>query len=234
MSTSPAQLVQLARGAGFSAGQARIMAAIALAESGGNAGAVGDVSLANSTWGPSIGLWQIRSLHAHRGTGKERDAQILTDPARNAQSARIIYGQQGYRAWSVYSSGAYAKHLAAVDAAVTTPAAPPRQLGDPGGRGEAGPIVTGSGVIPVVGEKVQDAAGGVLGGLDAVGAFFGALGQRGTWVRVLQVVGGSGMVVAGLTLLGKDVAGAAVKVAADVVPAGRAAKAAGAVASAAK
>lgn len=218
------QLFALARGVGFSEDQAVTMAAIALAESGGNTLAVGDVSLANGTWGPSIGLWQIRSLNAQRGTGKERDAAILTDPKSNAQSARIIFGSQGFSAWSVYSSGAYGKHLPAARAAKGfTPT-----TGD-----KVRDAVLLNGPVDKVGDVVEGAAGGVLGGLDAVGAFFGTLGQRGTWVRVLQVVGGAGLVVGGLAFLGKDVAGAAVKVAADVVPAGRAVKAAGAVAKAA-
>lgn len=227
----PLELYRLARGVGFSHDQAQLMAAIALAESGGNANAVGDQNLVSGTWGPSIGLWQIRSLHAQRGTGKERDGSRLTDPAFNARSARIVYESQGFRAWSVYSSGAWAKHAKAVSAAVgksdggAVPGVP--DVFDLPGVDRPGDVVG------VVGAGVATAGTGVLGGLDAIGAFFGALGQRGTWVRVLQVVGGSGLVVGGLAFLGKDVAGAAVKVAADVIPAGRAAKAAGSLAKAA-
>lgn len=227
----PAALYNLARGVGFSPDQAKLMAAIALAESGGNTNAVGDQNLVSGTWGPSIGLWQIRSLHAQRGTGKERDGSRLTDPSFNARSARIIYESQGFRAWSVYSSGAWAKHSKAVTDALGKSdggALPgvPDVFDLPG-------VNTPRDVVDSIGKGAELAGGGVLGGLDAIGAFFGTLGQRGTWVRVLQVVGGSGLIVGGLAFLGKDVAGAAVKVAADVVPAGRAVKAAGSLAKAA-
>lgn len=222
------ELVALARGAGFSQTQARTMAAIALAESGGNPGAVGDQSLANATWGPSIGLWQIRSLNAQRGTGKERDATRLTDPTFNARAARIIFGQQGFGAWSVYSSGSYKSKLAALDASgqsgiplLYNPSLPAGKDGNgsptPGG-------VLGLDPTTAVGGAVAGAGGGLLTGLDAVGGFFATLGKRGTWVRVLQVVGGTGMVVSGLLLLGRDTVMQAASGVADVVPVGKALK----------
>lgn len=221
------RLVALAQGAGFSTSQARIMAAVALAESGGNPAAVGDQSLADSTWGPSIGYWQIRSLRAHTGTGKERDATRLTDPAFNARSARIIFGQQGYRAWTVYRTGAYGRHLPLVDQALGT-----KLEGDGGAIGGVPDPFDLPGVDNL-GDVAGKAGAGVLGGLDAIGSFFGALGQRGTWVRVLQVVGGTGLVVGGLAFLGTDIARPVLNAAADVLPAGKAVKAAGAVTKAA-
>lgn len=224
-----AELFALAKGAGFSGAQARIMAAIALGESGGNPAAIGDEQLVNGTWGPSIGLWQIRSLHAHRGTGKERDATRLTDPRANAAAARIIYGQQGYRAWTVYNTGAYGKHLRAVDAALDGKAGLPGQPNYV----PAGGLLKPGNVVDAVGGGVVDAGKGVLSGLDAVGGFFGALGSQSTWVRVLQVVGGAGLVAGGLVLLGKDVAGPIASAAADVIPQARAVKVAGAAAKAA-
>lgn len=111
MSLSPSAVYQLARSAGFPASQAAIMVAIAGGESGWNPNAVGDVGLADDTWGPSIGLWQIRSLRSQTGTGRERDASRLKDPAFNARAARIVYQQQGFRAWSVYTSGRYLSYL---------------------------------------------------------------------------------------------------------------------------
>jgi hypothetical protein len=59
--------------------------------------------------------------------------------------------------------------------------------------------------IEQAGDVIGSAAGGVLGGLDAVGAFFGAMGERSTWIRVLQVVGGAALVTAGVVIVGKGV-----------------------------
>ena len=56
---------------------ATVATAIARAESGLNPNAVGDEDKVDVRWGPSIGLWQIRSLHSHTSTGKPRDASRL-------------------------------------------------------------------------------------------------------------------------------------------------------------
>jgi hypothetical protein len=41
----------------------------------------------------------------------------------------------------------------------------------------------------------------------AIGGFFDGLGRRSTWVRVLQVAGGFGLVVGGAAIIGKGLAG---------------------------
>lgn len=114
-----AQVARHAGAAGF-AGEALVTAvAIARAESGWRPGAVGDVGLQTGVWGPSIGLWQIRSLNAQRGTGLPRDASRLTDPAFNARAAWAISGQgSNWRPWTVYKTGAYRAYLPAARAAV--------------------------------------------------------------------------------------------------------------------
>lgn len=113
MSTlSPAQIYKLATDAGLSAPAATTATAIALAESGGRTDAQGDVGLEDATWGPSVGLWQIRSLKAQSGTGQDRDATRLTDPAFNAKAMAHISGAgKNFGPWSTYKSGAYKKHL---------------------------------------------------------------------------------------------------------------------------
>lgn len=115
-------VAQHARAAGFS-GEALVTAlAVAQAESGWNASAVGDTGLVDAKWGPSIGLWQIRSLNAEQGTGKTRDQLALFDPTFNARSAYAISsGGTNWRPWSVFTSGAYKKHLSAARSAVTDP-----------------------------------------------------------------------------------------------------------------
>lgn len=106
-----AQVYGLARGAGWDPAGAVLMVAIGFAESGLRTDARGDVGIQTSTWGPSIGIWQIRSLKADTGTGRPRDASRLTDPHFNASAARSIFKSQGLTAWSTYSNGAYRQFL---------------------------------------------------------------------------------------------------------------------------
>lgn len=114
------EVYKLCRRAGFNHANAKIASAIAMCESGGftkdgkpaaNFDAVGDVELANDKWGYSYGGFQIRSLRAHKGTGKIRDEDLLLRPLFNAKSARAIKLGQGWSAWSVYNSGAYKAYL---------------------------------------------------------------------------------------------------------------------------
>lgn len=98
--------------------------AIAIAESGLDPGAIGDVALETPEWGPSVGLWQVRSLVSERGTGAERDGDRLTDPAFNAASAAAISaGWTNFKPWSTFVSGEYTAHLAKVQAAIPLDAA---------------------------------------------------------------------------------------------------------------
>lgn len=113
---TPAQAYTLARGAGFNPATAAIMAAIAGGESGYRTDAVGDVGLQDATWGPSVGLWQIRSLKAQSGTGQPRDATRLTDPTFNARSAFSVYNGQGLSAWSVYTNKSYLNFMGGAQA----------------------------------------------------------------------------------------------------------------------
>lgn len=106
------QLYSLARNAGLSPPAAATAAAVAEAESGGVTDAQGDVGLEDNQWGPSVGLWQIRSLKAQYGTGQPRDASRLTDPSFNAASMASISGTgSNFKPWTTYTSGAYKKHL---------------------------------------------------------------------------------------------------------------------------
>lgn len=118
-----AQVYGYARGGGFNQAEAVIATAIAQAESGNRTDAVGDTTLQNATWGPSYGLWQVRSLKAESGKGTSRDGTRLTDPAFNARAAYAIYkGRGGWNNWSTYKDGAYAKNLTGAQAVTGTPA----------------------------------------------------------------------------------------------------------------
>lgn len=115
------QVFDLAKAAGFDNKSAEIAAAIAMAETltfkdgkqYADFDAIGDTTLVNSTWGPSYGAWQIRSLIADNTTGRLRDATQLADPAFNAKAAYQIYKNAGnsFRPWSTYTSGAYQGYM---------------------------------------------------------------------------------------------------------------------------
>lgn len=117
------EIAYYAKQAGFPAGEVALATAIAMAESGGN-------TRAHNTQPPddSYGLWQINmygSLAAARRVAfgiPNNDA--LYDPATNARAAKLIRQGQGWTAWSVYSSGAYKKHLSAAQQAANSPTAP--------------------------------------------------------------------------------------------------------------
>lgn len=109
-----AQVYNLAKDAGLSPAAAGIATAIARAESGWRTDAMGDTTITTDKWGPSIGLWQIRSVKAESGTGGTRDATRLTDPAFNARSmVSISSGGTRWSPWSVYTSGAYRQYMGA-------------------------------------------------------------------------------------------------------------------------
>ena len=127
------QLKALALAAGFSDRDASIMAAIAMAESGGRSGAHNNNP---ATGDNSYGLWQVNMLG---GMGPQRrrsfgigSNEALFDPAVNAGAARKVFESQGFGAWSVFKSGAYKQYLpAAMRAQAGAPPAPmlPRAAG---------------------------------------------------------------------------------------------------------
>lgn len=109
---TPATVYSLARSTGLDPAKAGIATAIAMAESGLRTDAMGDTGIQTSVWGPSVGLWQVRSLKADRGTGRTRDASRLTDPAFNARAMyEISAGGTNWRPWSVFTSGKYRDYL---------------------------------------------------------------------------------------------------------------------------
>lgn len=94
------ELRQLAEQAGFP--DPSLAAAVAMAESGGYAGAVGDQ-------GTSFGLWQIHVPAHPEYKGKET---LLADPTFNAGAAMAI-SQRGtnWSPWTTYKTGAYQRWM---------------------------------------------------------------------------------------------------------------------------
>lgn len=113
MATSQADLYTLAVSAGLTPARAKIAAAIAMAESGGDARAHNTKGLDNS-----YGYWQINMKGA---LGPPRlkqfgiaSADQLFDPATNAKAMAILSKQGAdFRPWSTYLSGSYLRYLSA-------------------------------------------------------------------------------------------------------------------------
>lgn len=189
-----AQVYSLARSVGLDPAKAVIATAIAMAESGLRTDARGDVGIQTSTWGPSVGLWQIRSLKAQSGTGGPRDATRLTDPTFNAQSMMSISGNGGsWKPWTTYTSGAYRKNIAAI-----TPAASSVDT-DPSWQQK---------LATALGSAVKDPIGTAANGASVVtGAVVDGTGLLPDWARQAVGVGVKLAAVAaglGLLLLGAN------------------------------
>jgi hypothetical protein len=111
-------------------GKVAIMTAIAWAESGGD-------TQAHNAKPPddSYGLWQINMLGSmgarRRAQFGIKDNKELFNPATNAMAAKAVYQEQGYSAWSVYTSGKYKQHLEAAKQAAENPVKPGGVGGDP-------------------------------------------------------------------------------------------------------
>lgn len=85
------EIFAAARQAGLSVPAAITATAVALAESGGDDRALGDTTITGGGWGPSVGVWQIRTRTEQYGTGGDRDQLALQgNLARQAQAMRSI------------------------------------------------------------------------------------------------------------------------------------------------
>src|SRR5262245_26484467 len=95
------------------------MLAVGTAESGLDDTTIGDVALETNTWGPSFGMFQIRTLKADTGLGTDRDINALA--ASDAAQARAAYdiSRHGtdFSAWTDYVNGAYQQYLGQAAAA---------------------------------------------------------------------------------------------------------------------
>ena len=110
-------LYRLAQEVGFTPEQARIMAAIALAESGGDT----QIDTVKSGLDPekknefSLGLWQLNVVEDYQAERfplfNIKKAQELYNPLTNARAAKIMFDKQGYEAWGAYTDGSYKTFL---------------------------------------------------------------------------------------------------------------------------
>lgn len=102
---------------------ANTMAAIAMAESGGNPQATNS----NTNGTEDRGLWQINSIWS------QFNPQSLFDPNYNARAAVAVEKAQGLTAWSTYNSGAYKQFLGQASSATYDYGGPGGARTRPGG-----------------------------------------------------------------------------------------------------
>ena len=106
---------QLARAAGWSVAEAIIATAISIAED--PAGNPVALSGRNSNGSFDFCLWQVNSQWWAQFGGQ----QALADPQICAGAAHVIYGLQGWGAWSAYNNNAYRSYLSRAQAAADVP-----------------------------------------------------------------------------------------------------------------
>lgn len=191
---SPGQLYAAARGVGFPPAGAFTLTEIELAESGGDVDAVGDVSLEDSTWGPSVGAPQIRTVKAQTGSGGVRDIDTLQGDITAQDTAAWAISSHGanFGPWSTYRNGAYARFQSTVANAVGSDTS-----SSTGSNGSPLTLTSGGGPLPTFGPSwlpwnlLSDA------GNEALSAAQGSLlsGSRGI---VLEV----GAALAAVALIG--------------------------------
>lgn len=121
---APAEVYQALLGAGFSPSDALTMTAIAGAETGGSwdDADTGDVSLETSLWGPSYGVFQIRTQKPATGSGADRDiAALAGNLARQAAAAfHISNSGRDFSPWTVYNTGAFQRYLSQAQGAASS------------------------------------------------------------------------------------------------------------------
>ena len=194
-------LEALAAKHGFNQWEAKTMAGIALAESGGNTDVIGPLPTHKNTDGTSdYGLWQINSSHTNLITPGTLASGAWKDPDHNAAMAHNVYAAQGFKAWSSWNadgSGPANKKIA------------------PGGVSKSGSGPP-DGAITTATNTALDIPGAIKAAADSVTAQAGKMGGQAVAVVVAVALLGLGVAI----LLGKP----GLAVAAVTTPAGKVAK----------
>lgn len=183
------EVAKAAHSAGFPDSELVTAVAVAYAESSFNTNAVHH----NADGSTDYGVWQINSVHKDIIAGGQ-----WSNLADNARMAVAVWRSQGWNAWSVHKPTdpiGYARYQAAIPAAVAFVTA------------GVGPAAAAAGTAGAAAGE----AGGVVG---AAGDTFGLaaeiarkplavldwLTQPSSWVRIVKVVVGVGLVVLGVNL----------------------------------
>lgn len=182
MALSQSEIYSLAKSVGLSDSRAKVAAAVAMAESGGNPNAHNDVP-PDDSWG----LWQINMIGS---MGPARRAQFglssnsqLTDPKTNAKAMKAIsFGGGNFNPWSTYTNGSYRKWLS-------------NDVKDDG---------SGKSHIPIIGgaiDSAQDTAHALSTIASVTGKSAVWLSDVKNWERIAFVVVGSVIGIVGVFMI---------------------------------
>ena len=111
---SQQDMTKFALDAGFNPEQAKIMGAIGMGESGGDAGVDTSMTIDPGKKNEySIGLFQINAqAHGDKLSKLGYTEDDLRDPVKNAKVAKLVHDEVGgFGPWSVYSKGIYKNYL---------------------------------------------------------------------------------------------------------------------------
>jgi hypothetical protein len=183
------QLANNAAYGGWSGNDRVIAVAVALAESGGKS----DATHTNSNGSTDYGLWQVNSIHGFPA------AELLT-PTGNAKAAYSVWQKQGWKAWTTYKSGAYLPFMSR--AMLVAPKA------ETGGGGSGDDVTKTSNPLEAAADAIRITA--------RAGAW---IADAHNWMRVLWVVVGGGLILAGLGVAARPLLDPAAKTAAAIAKA---------------
>lgn len=205
MGFDPQQLITWLLGVGITDEQVVRLLAVARAENSGlDAGLV--VNEPNGT--KSYGLWMINDVHLRPGEKLAgwSTADLLI-PNKNADAAlKLSNFGQDLSPWTTYKTGAYLLAVPWARGELAT------WRGKPG----HGPDILSPNGIP----DPATAIGNITGTSSTVD-FLKALGQPGTWVRVMYVVVGGALLVVGVSVVSRPFTSQAVGAVGAVPGAGK-------------
>lgn len=121
--------------AGFESADAITALAVMKEESWLSPDAEGDLLIQDDTWGPSVGVMQIRSREPEHGRGTGRDATVLKSVPRNLTEAKNLHDASGFKPWSAYTRidkatrrPVYEKHLPWAESVVLSVRMTPKEV----------------------------------------------------------------------------------------------------------
>lgn len=177
---TPPQIAGYARQAGFQGPALVTATAVALAESGGRT----DATNVNRNGSTDRGLWQLND-----GAHPWVKSINWSDPAANAAGAFRIYREAGssFRPWVAFTSGSSSRFTLQAAQAAGAPATPDAE--NTGLLDRLNPLDDVAGAARSAGDAVKLAA--------TAGAW---LSDPHNWLRVVYVVAGAGLIIAGAQL----------------------------------
>jgi hypothetical protein len=209
------QLETLWINAGGPKAVAPLMAAIALAESSGDPGALNQTD--NGGTQTSVGLWQVSS-------GTHQYPSAWATPQGNAAEAVAKYKSQGLGAWGTYTSGAYQQYYKGGTPASALPQGGGTQQATlDSAPGWLTPVEIASGPFGILNAVGSEIVGTITGGAGSAQSLEGIWKSADTfvkeidamlkgvewlfvpshWVRIIAFLFGAGTGISGLHFLGK-------------------------------